>query len=414
VDRPIDPATRHRHLLLRLLTVTAVVAVTGLVLVWLAELIRPTLKRSRTRTAQVEQGPIEAVITASGTVIPAHETVLSSPLEARIIKVLRQPGAVLEVGDPILELDVSGARTELEKLTEQLLEAGNRQDEVRLTLEQTLIELRGRLEMKRLDVEEASYSLEQNQELFRLGLIAEPVFRQAEVRLKKSKIELRQTEERVSNAEATSRNQLARIETEIRMLAAEKQELDHRLQLADTRASATGVLTWVADEEGSVVVRGEVLARIADLDSYRVEATVSDVHSARLQPGLPVRIPLASTTLTGQVESVFPTIENGIIRLLVQLDDSSSNLLRSNLRVDVYVVTERKEDVLKIKKGPAFSGPGRQDAFVIEGEVAYRRSVRIGLSGPESYEVVEGLQPGDEVVIGDIQDIAHMNQVKVK
>ncbi len=414
MDRPIELAVRRRGQVLRLLAGVAVVALVGLVLVWLSNLIRPTIKRSRTRFAKVEQGAIEAVITASGTVIPAHETVISSPIEATIVKVLRQPGAVLAVGDAILELDVSSTRTELERVVEELLEAGSRQDEVRLDLEQTLIELHGQLAIQRLDIEELEYSLEQNQELARLGLIAEPLLRQAELRLAKAKIGLRQTQEKVSNAEASSRSQGDRIATEIRRLRAQQAEIEHCLELALTPATRPGVLTWVAEEEGTTVSRSQVLARIADLDSYRVEATVSDIHSSRLHPGQLVRVPLAETVLDGQVDSVFPTIEDGIIRLLVSLDNGSNPLLRSNLRVDVHIVCEHKQDVLKLKKGPAFAGPGKQEAFVIAGDQAHRRTVSLGLSGPEEYEVVDGLERGQEVVISDTRDFAHLTTVRVK
>ncbi len=414
MDRIIDARTRRRGFLKKAGLTAGVLTLCGFVFVWLAGFLSPGLKRSRIRTTVVEQGPIEAVIGASGTVIPAHEVVLSSPLEARVVKVLKQPGAVLEPGDAILELDVGAAEVELEKLNQKIGEAEGRAGELKLDLEQALIDLDGRREICQLDVEELGYSLAQQKELRNLGLIAEPVYRQADIKLRKAQIELEQIAMKTDNARARTRAKLESLTREIEGLGVERAELESRLIMATTRAQNRGVLTWVADQEGLVVARGEILARIADLESFRVEATASDVHSSLLFPDQPVRVEISGEVLAGRVSSVFPTIENGIVKLLVALEDSSNQLLRSNLRVDVYVVTKRKEEVLKLSKGPAFNGPGIQWAFVIDGEFALRKEVRLGVSGLDEYEVMDGLERGEEVVLSDTRDIEHLAKVRLR
>jgi hypothetical protein len=82
-------------------------------------LIRPTLDRSEIRTAKVETGAVEATLSATGIVVPEFEHVLSSPIDARVLRVLRRPGDPLEPGQTILDLDVSESRLAYDKLVER-------------------------------------------------------------------------------------------------------------------------------------------------------------------------------------------------------------------------------------------------------------------------------------------------------
>jgi len=100
--------------------------------------IRPTLDRSEIRTAKVETGPVEATINATGTVVPEFEHVVSSPIDARVLRVLRKPGASLKPGEPILDLDVSESRLAYEKLVERVALKRNEEKQKRLGLARTL------------------------------------------------------------------------------------------------------------------------------------------------------------------------------------------------------------------------------------------------------------------------------------
>ncbi len=414
MDREIKPNVRRRRLLLGVVRVVVIAAAVLAALVYLTGMLKPTLKRARIRTARVERGPVEAVITASGTVQPATEQVVSSPIQARVLRVLHQPGALLEPGEPILELDTSQAELELAGLLEEVEQTSNRRRELELDLQETLIDLKTRRDVKKLDVEQLDYQLQQNQELFSQGLLAEAALRQTETRLKKARLERKSAERSIENARQTATSQLERLDSELRILERRRDEARHRLELATPRTERAGVLTWVVEEEGSTVRAGDAVARIADLGSFRVEAMVSDIHAVRLRSGLRVRVPVGDAVLGATLDRVHPAVESGTARFWVELDEPSHELLRSNLRVDVLVVTERKDDALWIKKGPFADGSGRQLVFVVEGDAAYRREVELGLSGYDRYEVVGGLEEGEEVVLSETEDLIHLEEIEIR
>ena len=107
-------------------------------------------------------------------------------------------------------------------------------------------------------------------------------------------------------------------------------------------------------------------------------------------------------------------MNNGVITLVVGLEDKSNARLRSNLRVDALVATERKDGALRVRKGPSLSGEGVRDVFVIRGDVALKTSAKFGVAGADHYEVVQGLLEGDEVIISDMTDYMHLKEVKLK
>jgi HlyD family secretion protein len=397
----------------RVLQIALPLLVVALLLAWLPGWLRPSISRDRLRTARVTTGPIEAAIMATGTVVPEVERVLSSPLDARVLRILVRPGTQLEVGAPVVELDISESVLALEKVVKDLKVKENQQAQSRLTLEKSLVDLDGKIEVKTLDLQTAQSRLESNQQLFKDSLLSREALRQSELSLKQTQIELAQLRGERENAQRTNVVQLEGLSLERGSLDKEAAQARRLLALSTTKSDRKGVLTWVLSQEGALVHRGDVIARIADLSSFRVEGSVSDVHAGRVRPGMSAVVRVNEESLDGTVSEVFPTVENGVIRFTVALTKASHPSLRPSLRTDVLVVTDRKPRALRLKRGP-FADNIARGAFVVRGDRAFRIPVTLGLSGIDDVEVTSGLSDGDEVIISDMRDYAHLSEVKVK
>lgn len=414
MDRELDASFRRVRRGRRILAGLGVAAFLVLLLVVLPGWLRPSLRRSEIRTARVERGAIEGVVEASGTVVPAFARALSSPIEARVLRILKRPGAIVRQGDAILELDTSATRLDLGRLEDRLAQKANEEEQARLSLSRSLTDLKSRIETHRLDVQILGYRAEQNRKLHVDGLVSEAALRASEVEAKKAVIELAQLTDSVADTERSTAAQLAGLALERQTLGKERDEARHQLDLATTRSDQAGVLTWVVPEAGATVRRGDVLARVADLASFRVETTVSDVHAARLAAGLPVRVKVDEHDLPGRVASVQPAIENGTAKFTVDLIDAGNAKLRDNLRVDVFVITAEKKGVLRLRKGPWAKDGAAESVFVVQGDRAVRRAVRLGVEGEGAYEVLSGLAVGDEVILSDLKDYLDLTQIKLR
>ena len=384
-----------------------------MLVVWLPGWLRPSVSRATIRTARVTTGPVEAVIMASGTVAPEIERVLSSPQDARVLRLLQRPGAHLKRGDPVVELDTSESVLALERVVKDLKIKDNQQAQSRLALEKSLVNLDGRIELKALELQSAEAQLQEEQQLFKEGLVSQDALRRTDLGVRQSRVELGQLREERKNAERATTVQLEGLSLERGSLDKEAAQARRLLDLSTTKSDRDGVLTWVVPQEGVLVRRGDVIAKIADLTSFRVDATVSDIHSGRLRTGMPAVLRLNDEDLPGTVSEVLPTVENGVLHFTVALAEPSHAGLRPSLRGDVLVVTDRKPRALRVKRGPFADNAARQ-AFVVRGDRAVRVPIQVGVAGMDDIELLSGAVDGDELIISDMKDYMHLSEVRIR
>jgi len=414
VDREIDTRTRYRAQLKRLIVPAAVIASVGLLVGWGSGLLRPSVKRSSIRTAVVDQGPVDASLSATGTVVPQTEQVLSSPVDARLLRVLRKAGTAVGAGDPIVELDVSASVLAVESLGQDLALKANQQARSKLALENTLSELNAQFEIKTLQLESAKLEHVRNRQLFEKGLTSSEDLRRSEVAERQAGIELQRIEASRRNAQESTKTELAGLALELAKVEKAHQEARRVLGLATPTADRNGVVTWTLTEEGAAVRKGDIVARVADLSAFRVDASVSDAYASRLSVGLPVQVRADERILDGRVSDVLPTVQNGAVTVRVALAERAHPSLRPNLRVEVFIVTDHRDRALRVRKGSSTSGDGVQQVFVVRGDLAVRTRVRFGVASFDFVEALEGLSAGDEVVVSDMTDYQRLSSIRLR
>jgi HlyD family secretion protein len=377
-------------------------------------LITPSMAIGRLRIATVELGMVESTITATGVVVPEFEQVISCPFDTRIVEVLEEPGASLVKGQPVLKLDDRDIAHEVERLQDEIALKVNEHERLEVDFIREKEDLVVQMAILKLRIEHLEAKTHQQRELFEIKAATSWSVRQAELDENISRLQLEQMDKDLSRQSESVGKQVEGLEIEARLLGQRLQRALERLDKANVTAMADGVLTWISDEEGATLREGEIVARIANLTSYRVEATVSDIHAARIKAGMFAHVKVGQERLTGIITSIPPNITGGVVTLIVSLDEPSHSSLRSNLRVDVYAVTEHKDDVLRIKKGPFINGSGRQEIFVINESRATKVKAQIGLISMDYYEIVDGLFEGDKVIISDMSDRIHLNEFRIR
>jgi HlyD family secretion protein len=415
MDRPLTEAQLRRNRLRGTLKIVLPIVAVGLAVTLLPGWIRPSLERAKIRTAAVRSGPIEAVITASGTVVPEIERALSSPVDAKLLRLLKRPGAAVRSGEPVAELDLTESRLALEKLAGSLAITDNKQSQARLALDRSLADLDARIERKALEAESLAQKAAASQQLAGQGLASQQQLADAQLAARQATIEVAQLRRERADAQRSTDLQSDGLSLERASLAKEAAAARRTLDLATTRSDSDGIITWIMPQEGTLVHRGDVIARVADLRSFRIDAQVSDVHSGRIRAGMPVNVVANNdVTLHGAIAEVLPNIENDVIRFSVSLDERSHAALRPNMRVDVLVVTDRRPKTLLVRQGQFVTGADSADVFVIRDGRARRTTVRFGLRGFDTIEVASGLAEGDEIILSDMKNYQHLEQLEVR
>jgi HlyD family secretion protein len=420
MDRPIEPEVQRRRVVRRIAVATLAVAAVLLLGTATVNWLRPSVKRRDIQTARVEVGRIDATLQANGTVVPAYEQAISSPVEARVMRIDHRAGDRLTRGDEILTLDTAGSRLDVDRLSDQVRQKESELAELRLKLEDTAASTAAQIEQKKLDRDILRFKSEQNDRMYAGGIVAEQDKLSARTAAKKADIEIAQLEAGAERARRSAEAQVAAEQSQVATAQRELGDARHQLDLAMTRADRDGVLTWVVPDVGATIRKGDVVARVADLSAYRVLASISDVHASKLAAGMPARVAVDdTTTLDGVITSIDPRIDNGIVKFYVDLDDTPQAHLRShpklhnNLRVDVFVVTGRHDRTLRVQRG-SLGQSDREDVFVVRGDRLLSTPVRWGLASQEKLEVGAGLHEGDEVVISNMSDYAGIRTVRLE
>jgi HlyD family secretion protein len=414
MDRPIDPSQRRRRQLRRL-AIPVAATLLGLILVLLLTgWLRPSVRRDRVRTAQVERGEVSATLDASGLVVPEYEHVLTAPVATRIARILKTTGAEVVPDEPIVLLDDRDAKRDMARLEEQISLKENTRRQTELELARTRDDLAAQHEIKALELKSFQFEVERNTQLFEMGLITHDEVRKSETDVERVTIELRHLDALLTNAEQDLAARLEGLALEIAILEKDRIRARERLERMTVASDRAGIVTWMVTREGVAVVEGEPVARVADLSAYRVDATLSDVLARRLTVGLPATVRSGDTRLPGRVHKVLPTVVNGIVTFEVVLDQKDHPILRPNLRVDVHTVTDQRTATLRLRRGPLLSVDGHDVLYAVRGDKAVRTPVTIGLSNFELYEIIDGLAEGDEVIISDMSDYRNVKEVKLR
>jgi HlyD family secretion protein len=413
MDRELAPdilSNRRRKTIIRVATFGGAAVGALFLLSWILE---PSLDRADVSTSVVSRGPIEGAVQASGTVFPQYERTLSSPSDSRLLEVVRRAGSIVKKGDRVLALDSSELSLSLERTVRELGLADNRKNQMKLDMERTLVDLRSQLDIKTLRLEYYRSKSDQGKDMLEIGAISQDQMKQMALEEKIAAIEKEDLEKSIAGTQLSLQNQLDGVSTQVNALLREKADILRQLDLLGCRAARDGVVTWTVEQVGATIRRGDVVARLADLNSYRIEATLSDIHADRIRAGMPARVRLNDTTIPASIETVYPSVENGVLKVAVKLDDPAAAGLRPNLRVDVFLVTSRREGALKVRRGPFLAGGQTQEVFVLRGTTATRTTTTIGVLNDEEVEITGGLEEGDEIVISDTREFLHQSTITI-
>ncbi len=414
MDRPVSQKVKRGRILKRLAWLSVIAALIVTAVVVLRSSLKASVEKDRLRIAVAEEGDLQSTLTASGEIIPAFEQVLTSPIPANVEAVLVDIGEEVRAGQSVLSLDKAATLLSYEKMKDQMALRENTIRKLKINLKKKLNDLIVQDSIKALRIQSLKNDRDTEVELIELGGGVPSDLEQIKLNLRIAELEKRQLESNIEMEREAVEASLREEEIQLSIESHDLKELERKLELADIQAKRRGVLTWVNDKIGASINEGEVLARIADLESFKVRGTCSDIYVDQLRQGMPVIVNVNDIRLEGTISTIRPTIENNILTFEVQLKEDNHPSLRSNMKAEVFIVTAAIENTVKVANGPAFNGKARQYVFVLNGEQAERREVEIGLTNFDFVEITRNIKAGEKVIISDLSDYDHLPTLKIK
>ena len=381
----------------------------------LFSLMRSSVKEKDLVFSEVSKGTIEVSVSASGKVVPAFEEIINSPINTRILEVYKKGGDSVNVGTPILKLDLQSAKTEYNKLLDEEQMKRYQLEQLKVNNSTYLSDLEMKVKVAEMKLNRMKVELRNERYLDSLGSGTMDRVHQAELNFETGKLELEQLHQQLINERKVKAADLKVKQLEYEIFLKGLAETKRTLDEAQIRSPRKAILTYINNQIGAQVNEDSRIAVISDLSHFKVEGEIADTYGDRVAAGGKAVVKIGSEKLEGQVSSVTPLSKNGVISFTVQLEDDSNRRLRSGLKTDVYVMNAVKEDVLRIANSSYYVGRGDYQLFVLDGsDELVKRKVRLGDSNFEYVEVVSGLQPGDRVVISDMSQYKNKNKLKLR
>lgn len=391
-----------------------VIAIGG-VIALISSLTMSGISAKSLKFAIADRGDIDMTVNATGSVVPAFEEVINSPVATRILEVYRRPGDEVNAGDPLMKLDLEEIRTQYENQADEL--AMIRLDLKKLaTVNNSHIrELQMQIDVEEMKINRLTTQLANELRLDSIGSGTGERVREVEFTLHTEKLELDKLRQQLADerrmTEADLEVKALEISVKEKQLALTARMLDD----AEIRAPRHATVTSIASDIGATVNAGQEMVRIADLGHFRVEGEVSESFGRDVRTGSRVIVKAGHEALEGTVSNVAPTAKSGLVSFYVALDCDSAAGLRPGLKPDVYVSNGLKSDVVRIPNGPFYTGEGSYNLFVDAGDgTLERRSVKLGKAGFDYVEVISGINAGERVVISDMRRYSDKPTLKIK
>lgn len=414
MDREIPKEVRDKERRNRIIKYAVAVGAVVVVIAVVMSLMRSSVNRKDIVLATVDRGTIESSVSASGKVAPAFEEVINSPISTRIVEVYRKAGDSVDVGTPLLRLDLQSTETELNKLLDQSQMKQYEIEQMKLNNNTRLSDLAMNVKVKAMAVSRMEVELRNERYLDSLGSGTGDKVRQVELAYNTGKLELEQLRQQLENERQVRDADLRVKELELNIHNKNLAEMRRTLSEAQVQSPRKATLTYINNQVGQQIGAGEQIAIISDLSHFKVDGEIADSYGDRVSVGSHAIVKIGREKLDGTVSNVTPLSRNGVIAFSIQLDDDSHARLRSGLKTDVYVMCDVIEDVVRIANGSYYMGKGDYDLFVVTGgNELVKRKVRLGDSNFEFVEVVSGLEPGDQVVVSDMSDYKNSNKLKL-
>ena len=415
MDREIPKEVRQKERNKKIMKYGGITAGIIVCMAILISFMQSSVKRRDIVLSTVDNGTIEVSVSASGKVVPAFEEIINSPINSRIIEAYRKGGDSVDIGTPILKLDLQSTETAYNKLLDEEQMRRYQLEQLKVNNETQLSNLAMNIKVSAMELSRKEVELRNERYLDSIGSGTTDKVRQAELAYNKGNLELEQLRQQYENEKKVKAADLKVKELEFNIFAKGLAEMKRTLDDAQIRSPRKAILTFVETQVGTQVSQGQQIAIISDLSHFKVEGEIADTYGDRVAAGGKAIVKMGSEKLEGTISSVTPLSKNGVISFTVQLTNDSHKRLRSGLKTDVYVMNAVKEDVMRIANASYYVGRGDYELFVLDSEnEIVKRKVKLGDSNFEYVEVVSGLQPGDQVVVSDMSSFKNKNKLKVK
>ena len=375
----------------------------------------PSVDRAVVWIDSVKRGPMLRQVRGSGTLVPEDIRWITMQAQGRVERIVLRPGAVvtpdtviLELSNPELEQSVRAAQLDYQSAQAAFT---NRKAE----LESSLLSQEATVANIETQYKQAELDLKANEELYKEKLISLLTLEQKRGLEKDLKNRLAVEQKRLTITRDGLTSQLAPQEADVNQRKAQWELRRKQLDDLKVKAGMSGTLQLVPVERGQQVGPGTNLARVANPSNLKAELRIAETQTKDIRIGQYAEVDTRNGIVKGHVSRIDPASSGGTVGVDVVMDGPLPPGARPDLSVDGTVQLERLDNIVFVGR-PAF---GQENSTVTIFKVgptgeAVATKVKLGRASVNTIEVLEGLNPGDQVILSDMSQYDAFDRVQLK
>ena len=411
------PSQARKKKIRRILYASAAVIVVAVISLGVSRLkpAAPTVDRAVVWIDTVKRGPMLRQVRGSGTLVPEDIRWIPARSQGRVEKIVLRPGAqvtpdtiILELSNPELTQSVQEAQLGYQSAQAAL---ANRKAE----LQSALLSQEAATANIESQYKQADLDLQANETLYKEKLISLLVLQQKRGLAADLKNRLATEQRRLEISREGINSQIAPQESDVNQRRATWDLRRKQLDELNVRAGMSGILQLVPVERGSQVSPGANLARVANPSNLKAELRIAETQTKDIRIGQYAEVDTRNGVVKGHVSRMDPASSGGTVGVDVIMDGPLPPGARPDLSVDGTIQLEKLDNIINVGR-PAF---GQENSTVTIFKVlsngeAHATKVKLGRASVNTIEVIEGLQPGDQVILSDMSQFDSFDRVQLK
>lgn len=366
--------------------------------------------------ATVEHNIFQDYIAIIGTVEPIQTIYLDAIEGGRVEEILRDEGSKLRKGDIIIRLSNHNLLLEISNHEAEVARAVNELRQARLLMvQQQLINQSNIIETRKiLKQQERTYY--NNLKLLESNSISREEFEKSKEEYQASLEKMHLLLENQKQDSLFRTVQVASLESSVSRMEKNLVLIRARLDNLDIKAPVDGELATLNPEVGEVINYGSRIGTINILDSYKIKAEIDEHYIDRVKRGLKGMCDFSGNDFKAHVEKIFPEVKNGRFFVDMIFDDSIPPQIRIGQTSRIRLELGESQPAVLLQRGGFYQSTGGQWVYVVnpEQQVAVKRAIRIGRQNPRFYEIIEGLEPGEKVIISGYDNFGNADKLILK
>jgi HlyD family secretion protein len=380
----------------------------------------------RTSTYKVEKDKliIETVtedqfndyITVPGTVEPITTIFLDADEGGRVEEKLIEEGSMVKKGDIILRLSNPDLYMNILNSESLLAEKENFLRSTQIEMEQERLMIKRELVTLKFDIERKARNFQQNATLIKDSLISKEDYLRSKEDLDMAKTSRDLYIEREKQDSVFRTNNIGSIKSDLQNMRNNLNMVKERVENLKVKATVDGELGILNAQIGQQITRGENMGQINVLTSYKVTSQIDEHYIDRVRTQLDATLDRQNTKFNLTVRRVYPEVRNGTFKIDMVFRDSMPDNIRTGQTYYISLQLGQPKRSVLVPIGGFFQETGGQWIFVLDPTESFatKRNISIGRKNPKYYEVLEGLKPGEKVIVSGYETFGKNEKLILK